>query len=106
MCHRTADSQLVGYLSSLCPLFIDECAGHICLYRIHRATIFDRSIRFGVETFLVSHATGQEDEDYTFGSVFEAFIVLLFRLYLTHAEEFGQSQTDSTSESNVHEVAT
>jgi len=78
--HAAADGDLVHDLCSLHPAFVDEHARHAGFDGRHRPAVLDRSIRLGVEAFLMGHAARQEDEDHRLGSTFFAFVVLNIRL--------------------------
>jgi CRP-like cAMP-binding protein len=75
--HRANHAQLVGESRGLGQRVAKQHARNLGLHHAHFAAVLDRRVRLGVERFLVSHATGQEDMNDRLGGPFEVRVALL-----------------------------
>ena len=102
--HGPADRDLVHHLGGLLPELAEPHALHVGVDAAERTPILHRCKGLRVKGLLVSHAARQENEDDRLGRPFLALVELLIRPGLLRPKEIGQTQPDSTNESNVQKV--
>ena len=61
MRHRADDGQLVGDVGRLDERVAKQLTANLRGDLLHLTSVFNRSVRLGIERFLMSHPTGQVD---------------------------------------------
>ena len=101
MGHGTTNRNFVGDFGRVFEVLVDTNSFNIGLNGIQRASVFDRSKRFWIESFLVAHSTGKIDEDEGLRCSFLAFVIFDLGLSLFDLQELGQSQSNASGKSDM-----
>ena len=93
--HRTNDRELVRDGSQAWQRLADDFA-RLGLDRSHLTAIFKRTKWFGIERFLMSHSTRQENMNHALRFCWKKLVILLISASFSKSQEITKCQTKST----------